>query len=115
MPRCRRATDTAQSQGNRPMSIPSNDNTVPSTPTPVPANIIVSVIKMAVVVAGILGITLPAVFSDTGTIQDFAGALALVIGVVWHVIGQFQHAQAVHAAAVASANAGRPVQVARHA
>jgi len=98
------------------MSIPSPaDPTVPSSPTPVPANIIVSVIKMAVVVAGILGITLPAVFSDTGTIQDFAGALALVIGVVWQVIGQFQHAQAVHAAAVASARMGRPVQVGRHA
>ena len=98
------------------MSIPSpNDSLVSSTPTPVPANIIVSVIKMAVVVAGILGITLPAVFSDTGTIQDFAGALAMVIGIVWQVIGQFQHAQAVHAAAVASARMGAPVQVAPRA
>ena len=95
------------------MSIPSNDNTVPSTPTPVPASVIVSVIKMGVVVAGILGITLPAMFSDAGVLQDFAGALAVIIAIVWQVIGQYQHAQAVHAAAVASANAGRPVQVAR--
>ena len=38
---------------------------------------------------------------------------AVIIAIVWQVIGQYQHAQAVHAAAVASANAGRPVQVAR--
>ena len=97
------------------MSIPSNDNIVPSTPTPVPASVIVSVIKMAVMVAGILGITLPAVFSDAGVIQDFAGALAVIIAIVWQVIGQYQHAQAVHAAATASALRGTPVQVVRRA
>ena len=97
------------------MSIPSNDNTIPSTPTPVPAKFIVQGLKLLLLVAGAFGIALPSYLSDDGTIQTIAGSLSLLIGAGWQLYGIFQHSQEVHAAAVASANAGRPVQVARHA
>ena len=97
------------------MSIPSNDPTVPSSPTPVPAKFIVQGLKLLLLVAGAFGIALPSYLSDDGTIQTIAGSLSLFIGAGWQLYGIFQHGQEVHAAAVASARMGTPVQVVRRA
>jgi len=88
----------------------SSGPVVPSTPTPVPANIILSVIKLVVVAAGIAGVTLPPIFADTGTMQTLAGTVATLIGIVWQVIDEYRHASTTHAVAVASAQAGTPVK-----
>jgi len=93
-------------------TVPSSDNTVASTPSPVPASLVLMAIRTLLMLVGMLGIALPPIFSDAGTLQAIAGAVSTLIGIGMQIYAEFSASHASHANAVASAKLGRPVKMA---
>jgi DMSO reductase anchor subunit len=87
-----------------------SDTVTVSTPNPAPAQLVLAVLRAVLLVAGVLGLTLPAALNDQSTLAALAGAVSTLVGIGWQVIAEFQHADTTHAAAVASAQAGAPVK-----
>jgi hypothetical protein len=83
---------------------------VPSTPNPAPTKLVLSVLQGVVLIAGVLGLTLPAALNDQSTLANVAGAISTLVGFGWGIWSEFQHASTTHAVAVASAKAGAPVK-----
>lgn len=84
-------------------------NTV-STPNPAPTQLVLAVLRAMLLIAGVLGLTLPAALNDQSTLAALAGAISTLGGIGWQVVAEFQAAHAKHAVAVASAQAGVPVK-----
>jgi hypothetical protein len=94
------------------MSImPPSDNTVASTPNPVPASLVLMAIRTLLMLVGMLGLTLPAALNDTSTLANLAGAISTLIGIGMQVYAEFSAPKAAHANAVASARLGRAVKL----
>lgn len=85
-------------------------NTVTSTPNPAPTQLVLAVLRAILLVAGVLGVALPAALNDQNTLASLAGAISTLIGIAWQIVAEYQHASTTHAAAVASAQAGTPVK-----
>ena len=86
-------------------------NTVASTPNPAPAALVLTILRAALMIAGILGLTLPAALNDQNTLANLAGAISTVAGIVWQVVAEFQAANNDHNNTVASVSAGRAVKL----
>jgi hypothetical protein len=84
-------------------------NTV-STPNPAPTQLVLAILRAMLLIAGVLGLTLPAALNDQSTLAAFAGAISTLGGIGWQIVAEFRHASTTHAVAVASAQAGTPVK-----
>lgn len=93
---------------NAPMP---NGTITDSTSTPIPSNVVYSILRAFLLLLGALGVTLPAALNDQSAVANIAGVIAILIGMVWQPIAEWRHAKATHNAAIASATLGRAVQV----
>lgn len=81
----------------------------PSTPDPTITALVYAVIRYVLAILGAFGVTWGASVSGASW-QIIAGAIAGLIGLGLSIWQKYQAAAHTHATAVASANAGKPVQ-----
>lgn len=95
------------------MSTPSNDNTVPSTPDPTANDVYMQLYQAVLGLLGLLGVTVPPIFSSLAIEQQIVGVVAILVSLAWAAYQRLVTKPAqIHAAAVASATAKTPRKLA---
>lgn len=92
---------------------PSNDNTVPSTPSPTKTDAYLQLVQLVVGLLGTLGMKIPPIFQNLAVEQQIASILAVLAALGWAAYSRLVTKPAqIHAAAVASAAAKAPRKLA---
>ena len=87
-----------------------NPPTIDSTPDPTIQTLVYALIRAVLMLLGAIGVSTPAWASQPSSLWAMAGAISLIVGIIWSIVQKFQAAKQTHSAAVASAKLGRPVQ-----
>lgn len=86
--------------------------TIDSTPAPSTQDLLLQLYQAVLGLLGLLGVTVPPIFSNLEVEQRIVGVVAVLLALAWAAYQRLVTKPAeVHAAATASAKAGHAVQV----
>ncbi len=95
------------------MSTPSTDNTIPSTPNPTSNDVYTQLYQAVLGLLGLLGVTVPPVFTSLAVEQQIVGVVAILVSFAWAAYQRLvTKPTQIHAAAVASVAAKAPRKLA---
>jgi hypothetical protein len=86
--------------------------TTPSTPNPTTNEMLMQLYQSVLGLLGLFGVAVPPIFSNLAVEQHVVGVVALLLALAWAAYQRLVTKPAeVHAAATASARAGKPLRL----
>lgn len=85
-------------------------DTEPSTPDLQTQVVVLTILRAVLLILGTFGVTWAQTVSGSA-IEQIAGAVAILVGIVWSLYQKLQQARLDHAGNVASARAGKAIKV----